>query len=208
VSLRRGAVLAVLALSLLAAAPATAKAPSYVAVRSGEWIHLAGTEVGCEAYVPANGPGRGRLSWDCSTFGKTLPRPRTYRVLLGAWGLDVQRWNSAVSRSTAVRSFLDRPAGGGGKLLPPGVGANPRRTVTLRAGAAARLGSTDVFCAGIEAKNGIRMLACARYAHGGPGWRCCRGRTYGLYVGANGVVVRRNSADGLSDTAVAEFDNP
>ena len=76
-------------------------------VRKGQSAKLVGTEIYCTVYVPSVGDGKGKLTFDCSWWGKTRRVPGAVSVDFGAWGVDVARWDSTGTDYETVASYLN-----------------------------------------------------------------------------------------------------
>jgi hypothetical protein len=113
-----------------------------VDVANGQLARLAGSTVACRAFVPGDGPGAGRPTFDCGPRADGRHAPGSYGVEVGGWGVAAYHWNATGTHATRVRTALNPSA--------PRDAAPPRassgRVFVIPENAWAHLAGTRLYC--------------------------------------------------------------
>jgi len=212
----QGRLIALLLAALVAATAETAGAAGgkqrvYTLDRN-EWFWASSSRLSCGAFVPKEGPGKGRMSFECAMYLRSgWPKPRTYGALIGAWGVAAIRYDATGHGHSVAKTFrnpFSTDLQGGVGERAGHAGRDP--DVRLRPGDGAFLGSTDVACrarlSNAPGEEGVPLVACSRWQPVQAGWKCCLDRTYRVEATRLGVFVYRE--EGGDSSFVQGFDNP
>lgn len=218
------AALAVVAAATGAASAGSMRKPAHYTLDRSQWLKLAGTSIECGAYLPDDGAGKARISFECAGFRSGWPRPRSYGARIGEWGADLLRYDSTGKTHTIGWTYRNPVStdleGGSGVRQHEGKSG---KVVTLHTGDYAFLGDTDVICKALIGPappylNGkdvlgwgaVPFMACDRYQPIQGGWSCCLLKTNGLWVSEKGVLAFewRQSGKTASQAWIRQLWNP